>query len=280
MGYTAYNVRIYHYSSGKQIRCYEKPIYPGEERPPSPEFVPRSDAPWDQPTFFWKSDFKDGWEHMEPDPEEKRERSVRSSTNRSKNEIYGIARANEWTFFLTLTFDRNKTDSADYDLIMKRCSKWLNNLKIRYCPNLRYLIVPELHADKEHWHLHGLLGDADGLKLLDSGHRDAQGRIIYNLQNWRYGFSTVTEVGEQARVSSYITKYITKDLCDILKNKHRYLVSNNCLRAKDVCEECLLFEDGMGTLMESISPYIRYAKSERVLPAHQIVSYFELSEEI
>lgn len=278
----AYNIRIYHYASGRQIRHYGRVVQDGFSRGQPPDNKDLTDDPADlarAPTYLWPGDFKDGWEHFEPDPVERQKRSVASSLNRTKQAIYGIARANCWDYFLTLTFDRSITDSSDYDLVVKRVGKWLNNIRQRYCSDLYYLIVPELHADREHWHLHGLLGGCDGLRLTDSGHKDAQGRTIYNLENWKYGFSTVTEIGDMSRVSSYITKYITKDLCEVTKDKRRYLASRNCLSAKDVCEKILVLDgNGVGTLLEDMSERIVYTKCQTVKAAHQVVNYYELSD--
>ena len=40
------------------------------------------------------------------------------SIKQTKNRIYDIARSNNWEWFITLTFDRNKNDSSDYDVII------------------------------------------------------------------------------------------------------------------------------------------------------------------
>lgn len=42
------------------------------------------------------------------------------------------------------------------------------------------------------------------------------GRIVYNLKNWRFGFSTAIELtGDKLYTAFYITKYITKDCSKI-----------------------------------------------------------------
>lgn len=158
------------------------------------------------------------------------------SMNRSKQMIYGIARSNEWDYFLTLTFDRGLVDSSDYKLVATKAQKWLDNIRQRTSPNIRYLIVPELHSDGEHWHLHGLLAGCPELTLTDSGRCSGSGLPVYNLANWRYGFSTVTCVTDNHKVSAYISKYITKELADSTRNRQRYWASNNCTRPSELCE--------------------------------------------
>lgn len=162
--------------------------------------------------------------------------------NRTIQSIYEVSRANEWNYFLTLTFDPKIIDNTDYDLITKKVSKWLNNLRTRYAPDLKYLLVPELHKDGKKYHFHGLLSNIGNLKLIHSGKVSVgkyikdfkdfpNGDVIYNLENWKYGFSTVTKVKDNARVACYITKYITKELCSVTENKKRYWISKNVDRA-------------------------------------------------
>ena len=56
--------------------------------------------------------------------------------------------------------------------------------------------------------------------------------IIYNIANWKFGFSTATKVQSNAKCVSYMTKYITKDLCVIAQKRRRYLASNNLDRVE------------------------------------------------
>ena len=216
-----YNIRKFHYVDGTQIRLYKVPVRTGTRR---------------KPDDFDELEEIDTVDFCEEEKPEDRERSLRVSMNRSKQMIYGIARANRWDYFLTLTFDRNLVNSSDYKLVVQKAQKWLDNIRQRTSPNIKYLIVPELHADMKHWHLHGLLADCPELTITDSGHKSKSGLPIYNLQNWKYGFSTVTRVTHNHRVSAYISKYITKELAGSTMGRQRYWASNNALRPSQVCE--------------------------------------------
>ena len=55
---------------------------------------------------------------------EQKEHSNTVSVNRSKNNMFRIARSNNWDYFITLTFDQKKIDSSDYDLISKLMTKY------------------------------------------------------------------------------------------------------------------------------------------------------------
>lgn len=130
------------------------------------------------------------------------------SVKRSRDKVYDIAMLNEFNYFITLTLDENKISRTNKDEILTALKRWLDNMVRRH--NLQYIIVPEYHKDGESIHFHGLIkGD---LKLTDSTKKTAKGQIIYNLQNWKYGFSTCISLDENyERVCNYITKYITKD---------------------------------------------------------------------
>lgn len=155
-------------------------------------------------------------------------RNLQVSLNRSKNNLYRIARSNDWDLFITITFDRKKVDSSSYDLVAKKISQFLNNIRKRKCPNLKYLIVPELHKDKIHYHFHGLISGISAFDLEDSGHVDKFGEKIYNITNWKVGFTTAQFIKDKNAVRNYIGKYISKDLMCKLKYKKRYYCSKNC----------------------------------------------------
>lgn len=262
-----YNIRRFHYFDGIQIRLYARPVYLGKKK----------DNIFDD---FSEDDFS-GEADNDASPDEDSQDSTRSlmvSMNRSKQMIYGIARANEWQYFLTLTFDRNLIDSSDYGLVVKKSQKWLDNIRQKYCPDMKYLIVPELHVDGEHWHLHGLLSNCSNLTLTDSGHKSKSGLTIYNLQNWRYGFSTVTEVTHNHKVSAYISKYITKELCNSTKNRQRYWASNNCIRPMEVCEHDFINVD-VEDLIRMYSVDCKHISERSSKDGSQRIIYIEVDNE-
>lgn len=159
--------------------------------------------------------------------------SVKASRNRSKNMIIEYARANKWDWFTTFTFNPNMVDSFDYDMCYSKLYKWLNNLQQRKAPGIKYLGVPEQHKSGR-WHFHVLIGEEQGLDITDVlGLTASPISGVYNLNAWKYGFSTATAVKDTKRVSSYITKYITKDLTEHTQGKHRYIKSRNLARASD-----------------------------------------------
>lgn len=247
-----YNMRVIDYGDSVQVRLYNRPVS-GRNDNVSRETID-TDLSVDE-------------------LESRHQHSVFTSMNRTKNSIYCIARANNWKYFITLTFDRKITDSSDYSLISKRSRQWCNNLKKRFYSDLNYLLIPELHSDGEHWHIHGLLGNCDDLPVSDSGIVKS-GRKIYNISGWHYGFSTATIIDDSVRVASYITKYITKSLVDATPNRQRYWASRNCNRLNDIVSDYMI--DNQAEFFQQYGTSIDYVSSVRASCGLH-VKYVEIS---
>lgn len=259
-----YNFCIYHYADEIQIRTYSRTINKEEDEHERVEEKSAEEAESSQKEDTEKEDID-------------RDRSILSSQNRTKQAVIGIARANRWEYFITLTIDPKKLDRTDLQLVSRKFTQWMNNLKKRKAPGLKYLIVPELHADGKSYHLHGLIAGTDGLIFKDSKHKDKSGNIIYNLESWSYGFTTATKVTDTRRVSGYISKYITKELCTE-KGKRRYWASKNCLKLDDVKEEFTLTKEEMEEFIADLYAQgrIKYQKSVEIRDCKQIICYYEV----
>lgn len=215
-----YNVKTIEYTDSIQVRTYKKPITVNNKIH-LPQTKPKARKETHTRTLSQIA------------------HSEKSSVNRTINQIYAISRANKWEYFITLTIDPALLNNTDFNLVSEKLNIWTNNLKKRYAPDLKYIFVPELHKDKRKWHFHGLFSNIGSIPLSFSG-KTCIGKFVYdyakkpyatkvyNLPLWKYGFSTATQIKDTARASSYITKYITKDVSRILQNQHRYLSSQNC----------------------------------------------------
>ncbi len=133
------------------------------------------------------------------------------ATRRARTAAFDLVACNpDLDAFVTLTFDRSYTDRSSYEETYGRLKIWLSNRVTRH--GLKYVCVPEHHKDGEAIHFH-LLANQKSLKFKPSGHR-RRGQIIYNLEDWRWGWSTLMLIGEtetdRDRVSKYIYKYMTK----------------------------------------------------------------------
>lgn len=174
-------------------------------------------------------------------------RSLNVSYRRTINELYKLTRQCKWEYFVTLTFSPEVVDRYDYALCMRKANKWFNN-QHRYAVDLQYLFVPEQHEDGA-WHIHGLLAQVDEMVFIDSG-KKAKNKTIYNLGGWKFGFSTATKVDDTHKVASYITKYITKDICAVSKGKKRYYRSQNIPTPKE--EDFIVEGSEYGSFIEKL----------------------------
>lgn len=244
----AYNLKMYNYPHGQQITYYDNSVAYSKPH----EKLERS-------------------YHNSERTDEEREHCINVSLSRTKNTIYNIARSHNWKWFVTFTFNRQKTDASDFKAVMKRMSRNLDNTKQRKCPNLKYLVVPELHLDKTNYHFHGLFSGCDELQFVFSGHFDKKGRPVFNIPSWSWGWTTATLIDDSASASNYICKYITKETENYLFGQRRYL-SN---ASKTEPEKHFVYNTKM-EIMESVADDIRYMKDITICEAHRKATIIEL----
>ena len=177
--------------------------------------------------------------------------SARVARQRARKSLDDVLRCNEWKFFITLTFGIEGRE--DDQIARDTFAKWRRWIKKTY-PYMYYVAVPEYHtAGCLHFHI--VVGGvtAEELELEDSGRvlhygkawkkedfeargfevdpETGEGLPIYNMPNWKYGFSTCTEVRSSIAVSRYIGKYISKVNIDPrFYNKKHFYTSHNIKR--------------------------------------------------
>lgn len=266
-----YNVRLFTYLDGRQqARIYSKAITTGIEKQEvnAPPELEEFDCPF-LPEGQKATLYKEPKTRTEQDIEHSRNVSM----NRTVQKIYEIARSNRWEYFITLTFDPQKHNSKNYDYITQIMHDWLKDLKKYYAPDLIYLIVPELHADGQKYHFHGVFANCGAIPFVDSGHY-IDGEPIYNIGAYKFGWSTATKVKDTFRVSSYITKYITKDLCSVTMGKKRYWCSKNCNRP--IVQNYHMTQEEIEQIFEDCQNNIVFAKTEQLPFIGQNIKYIEM----
>lgn len=152
------------------------------------------------------------------------------SVRRSRAVIRDLVLCNEFDWFCTFTFDPKKYDRYNFNLLKLVMIKWIKNQMASHSPNLKYLVVPELHKNGA-IHFHALLKNFNGRTKLSS--KKSKGNYkIYNLTGFRAGFTTASPLDDnKIAVAEYISKYITKEIITIF-NKNRYFCSQNLERPK------------------------------------------------
>ncbi len=233
----SYNVKAVEYDTFTQYTIFPRDIITGTSTQFSNNIKKDSKKEEDNKN----NNKKDNKDNNKKDKDNNKIYDLKRSLRRTKDMIYKYAQSNTWEYFITTTFDPEKVNRYDYDDCSKSMTKFLHLLK-QQNPDIRYIIVPEQHKDGA-FHFHGVIANAPNLKIVDSGcfafgkHVIKTNTIpkglkqkavkIYNFANYRYGFSNISKVKDSKRVSTYITKYITKELCSVTKGKKRYWCTKN-----------------------------------------------------
>lgn len=155
-----------------------------------------------------------------------------------KTNIIDLAYNNQekFEYFITLTFsDKEIGEKYSHENCIKLLSKWINNQKHQN-PKMSYILVPEFHKSGR-LHFHGLVGNVPNWKFSKGINAKTgkpiriNGCYIYNLDNYKLGYTTISKIKDKEKVTNYISKYATKELIT-LKSKKRYWYSRNLEKPK------------------------------------------------
>lgn len=171
---------------------------------------------------------------------------LQKSINRTKTKISDYVLCNNFSHFATFTFDpsnpkiNGEENRHDFKKMSSLLKKWLNTEQVnhfrRHGRKFRYLIVPERHKNGA-WHFHALLEDYQNetedfytrknpyitVSELKNKKKDKNRKFIVR---YKLGRSEIAPIKDKTKMSSYIKKYITKELIQD-KNAKRYWVSRN-----------------------------------------------------
>lgn len=247
-----YDTKITYYNDEIQLSCYNYKIIRKRDK---------EDEDIEQDSQYIKSIPSVDKQLTEAIIEARQIENNKRSMRRTVQTIYEYARSNSWDYFCTFTFD-DSVDRYDFNLCKKKLLKFLNNFRNRFV-KIEYIVVPELHKDGA-IHFHGLI-QGDLSEYLTPSFRSG----AYHLVKWKNGISDFELCKDSNRAANYITKYITKDLCDI--SLKRYFVSQGCKRPKNFYVE-------RDTENESIDEYILNNFPEYRMTYIHDVSFGELNE--
>lgn len=171
---------------------------------------------------------------------------LQKSINRTKTKISDYVLCNNFSHFATFTFDPSNSkvngeeNRHDFQKMSSLLKKWLNTEQVnhfrRHGRKFRYLIVPERHKNGA-WHFHALL---EGYKNSTEGFYTRKNKYITVselkktkkdknrkfITRYTLGRSEIAPIKDKTKMSSYIKKYITKELIQE-KNAKRYWASRN-----------------------------------------------------
>ena len=234
--------------------------------------------------------------------------SMSASLRRTKILLNMLLEMNDFDWFATLTFDKDKIDRTNDELIYKAYQKYINNIKHQF-PSLEYITVLERHKKDNCIHFHLLLAGitVKQLGLVNSGkvccswasykdkicskeyfektkheHEliDTDGLPVYNVTTFPYGFTTVTRIVSRERCNSYIKKYINKDIgksTEIFKK--RFFYSKN-LKVPQVVERLIGADFETPKEIENLSfvkdnPHLQNAEFVNYNKEYNILQYWE-----
>lgn len=182
------------------------------------------------------------------------ENSLKISLDRTTILMNTLLAMNDFDWFWTLTFDKDKIDRTNADAVYNCYKKYINNLSKKF-PDIRYMTFPERHEDNC-FHFHILVAGitAKQMGLVNSGkvcchwatnkngvaskefyertkdkypNKDTDGEPIYNLTTFAYGYTTVSRIVSRERCNTYVKKYVEKALGSTDTFKKRFFYSSN-----------------------------------------------------
>lgn len=160
-------------------------------------------------------------------------RKESDNMKRAIQAVYNIAKSNEFQYFVTFTFNPEVVNSFDYDSCVSAVRSWMDYNRKR---GLMWLIVPEQHKSGR-YHFHALV--SGNLKLVHAVNQhtglpmyDKSGRSIYNVGDYKWGYTTATLIGDAQQTASYIAKYLAKDIT-VPKGRKRYWASYGLKRPEE-----------------------------------------------
>ena len=181
---------------------------------------------------------------------------LQKSINRTKTKISDYVLCNNFTHFVTFTFDpsnskvKNEENRKDLRKMSKLLMTWINSEQINHFRlhghRFKYLIVPERHKNNA-WHFHAIFEDykndiqdfyssknkyltVDEIRSKNKKPKNQRGF----LPRYTLGRSEIAPIKDKTKMSNYIKKYITKDLINE-KYKKRYWCSKN-LKIPEIIE--------------------------------------------
>lgn len=271
------------------------------------EQVEKKSQPIDIDGIRYKLDLLTG----EIDTYTKREvlNSMGASLRRTKILMNMLLEMNDFDWFGTLTFDKDKINRYDDKEVFNAYKKYIDNIKHQF-PSLKYLCVPERHEDNcIHFHL--LIGGitVNQLGLVNSGKvccswayyknkisskeyfektksehelTDTDGLAVYNITTFPYGYTTVTRIVSRERCNSYVKKYIEKALGSTEIFRKRFYYSSN-LNVPTIVERLVGADFETPKEIEKISfvkqsPHLQHADYVNYNREHNVLQYWEDNE--
>lgn len=195
---------------------------------------------------LWKrvttNDYKESDIFRPPKPEAEK---TKDNIRRAARMVEAYALCNEWDWFVTLTLNKNLRDRRDLDGFRNDFMQLIRDYR-KKIPSMEAVLVPELHRNKDGWHLHGLIKGLPESELRPFTIKEKlpkyireqlkQGKQVYDWPKYRnsFGWVDVEAIRNRDASARYITKYLSKDYQEITAKeietgKHLYFVTRGLI---------------------------------------------------
>lgn len=195
---------------------------------------------------------------------------AQSSIYRAKNTIRDLMESNPWEYFVTITVNANSdfwsgVDVKNVKAVQYAVTDRIRNLNKRRDRKIKYVLIPEYQCNGN-VHFHGVMSgfsdddmeialnmqefrkDENGDVMIDENGNKVpneyykkplvrSGNQVYHFKGFNdIGYNDFEIIRDMARVGSYSTKYITKDLFDRANEygSHLYICSQGLQRKKEI----------------------------------------------
>lgn len=228
-----------------------------------------------------KKKFREQFKHKlsETVESDKEKKKMAQSISRTKKQVLEKALCNEWTWFATLTLSPEKYKRDDLDTFRRDLSQFIRDYRKKSGTKVQYLLIPELHADKKNWHMHGLFSEIpfDDIEIHPVQKLSDKGYFNWLPYSKKFGFCSLGAIRDDVRTALYITKYITKSIAtednDKRLNKSLYYCSQGLKVAEKVKEGILTKPLNFEMAFEGL-----YSQSMFVNSIEWFEQYFEEKE--
>lgn len=180
--------------------------------------------------------------YVEKKEAESYDHKLDNSFSRARSMVLQYALCNNWTWFFTGTIDQTRFDRFDLDKYYRALSQFIRDKRKAYGQPIRFLLVPEHHADGA-WHIHGLLQGLDIPHVVPFGPEAPEKLRDAGFLNWpdyqaKFGFCSLGLIRNPLATAFYISKYVSKDMSQRAEDlgKHLYFHSRGLARAEKISE--------------------------------------------
>lgn len=146
-----------------------------------------------------------------------------SVIQRAKQTVFDIVASNDFDYFCTFTFRPDpEIDRYSFSDTSRAIRKYLRISNIK-----KYVLVYEQHKDGA-YHYHALAN-------IPEKHLKHHHHRIYNITNYKYGFTTAKKIihdeNSNIRLAGYLVKYMTKQFYTYLETTERQALSNTIVQS-------------------------------------------------